>query len=106
MKLLKIFLLALLAVSFTASAGKLKTCSFKNIPLYGKVKVVDSNADIKVKVVDYSADLDVQKVDGFADSCGKWEFAVPLEDYNFTVQFDDYFPDITIRFVDYLPGIR
>ncbi|SFJ81126.1 hypothetical protein [Succinivibrio dextrinosolvens] len=92
MKLLKIALITLLALSSTSLAGKLDTCSFKGIPLYGKEKVVDAFADIKVEVVNAFSDLDVQTVDAFADSCGKWQFVDAFPD--FKVQFVNVFGDI------------
>lgn len=104
MKLLKIALITLLALSSTSLAGKLDTCSFKGIPLYGKVKEVDSFPDIKVEVVTSFSDLDVKTVSSFADSCGEWQFVDSFPD--FKVKFVTSFADIKIRFVDSFPGIK
>lgn len=88
-----------------AHAGKVSSaCTLHDIPLYGKVKVVENFADFKVQIVDYFADLKVQPVDSFANSCGKWQFVDSFPD--FTVQFVEYFPDFKIQFVDYFPGVR
>ncbi|MFM7469606.1 MAG: hypothetical protein ACKO37_08925 [Vampirovibrionales bacterium] len=78
-------------------------CSFQGIPLYGKVKVVDSFPDIKVKQVDSFQDLSVEKVSSFPDSCGQWQFVDSFPD--FTIQYVDSFPDVTVRFVDSFPGL-
>jgi hypothetical protein len=104
MKLSKIALISLLAVSTTSFAGNLSSCSFNGIPLYGKVKVVNAYADIKVQVVNNYSDLDVKLVDHYADSCGKWKFVDNYPD--FKVQFVDHYGDIKIRFVDHYPGLK
>lgn len=77
-------------------------CSVNGIPLYGKVKVVRSGADLKVKVVESFPDLKVKQVAHFPDKCGKWQFVESFPD--FTVQFVDSFPDMTIKFVESFPG--
>lgn len=86
----------------SACASGIFSCTFNGIPLYGKVKVVNSFPDIKVKVVNSFEDLDVQKVNAFADKCGKWQFVDSFAD--FKVQFVDSFPDITIKYVQSFPG--
>lgn len=78
-------------------------CRFKDIPLYGKVKVVEHFPDIKVKVVSSFPDLKVKKVTSFPDACGKWQFVDRNED--FTIKYVDHFPDITIKYVDHFPGL-
>lgn len=90
--------------SSSVCAGDISSCTFDGIPLYGKVKVVNSFPDIKVKVVSSFEDLDVQTVNAFADDCGKWQFVDSFED--FKVQFVDSFPDITVKFVQSFPGQR
>ena len=96
--------LALTLTVNTASASNISSCSYNGIPLYGKVKVVNSFPDIKVKVVSSFEDLDVQTVNAFADKCGKWQFVDSFPD--FKIQFVDTFPDITIKFVQSFPGQR
>ncbi len=76
---------------------------FKGIKLCGKVRVVNSFADIKVQVVDAFPDLKVMKVSAFPDKIGEWQFVNSGED--FTIQFVDAFPDIKIKFVDAFPGL-
>ena len=76
---------------------------FKGIKLCGRVKVVDSFADIKVQIVDSFPDLKVKKVSAFADDIGEWQFVDSFPD--FTIQFVDSFPDIKIKFVDAFPGL-
>ena len=76
---------------------------FKGIKLCGKVRVVNSFADIKVQVVDAFPDLKVMKVSAFPDKIGEWQFVNNGED--FTIQFVDAFPDIKIKFVDAFPGL-
>ena len=75
---------------------------FNGIRLCGKVRVVDSFADIKVQVVDSLPDLNVKKVSSFPDKIGEWQFVTFGED--FTIEFVDSFPDLKIRFVDSFPG--
>jgi hypothetical protein len=88
----------------SAHAGTLSGCSYKGIPLYGKVKVVNAFPDIKVKVVRSFPDLKVKRVNGFANQCGQWQFVDAFPD--FKVQFVDSFPDIKIQYVDAFPGVR
>ncbi len=98
------YLLAMALSVNSAYASNLSSCSYNGIPLYGKVKVVNSFPDIKVKIVSSFEDLDVQKVNAFADKCGKWQFVDSFPD--FKIQFVDSFPDITIKFVQSFPGQR
>ena len=81
----------------------IEDCYFNGIPLYGKVRVVESFPDIRVRVVESFPDLKVQKVDYSANSCGKWQFVDSFED--FQIQFVDSFEDIQIQYVEYLPGV-
>jgi hypothetical protein len=113
MKTLRITITFLLFLALTnvfsqekSSSGKKELdeedCSCKNIALYGKVKVVDSFADIKVQVVSSFPDLKVQVVSSFPDRCGKWQFVDSFPD--FTIQFVESFPDLKIQFVESFPG--
>ena len=99
----------ILAVTFFSgqalAGGKVGAdCSFKGIPLYGTVQVVENFPDFQVRIVGGSADLDVQEVSAFPDSCGKWRFVSSLAD--FKVQFVDGVADFTIRRVQSFPGVR
>ena len=79
------------------------TCSFKGIPLKGKVKVVDSFPDIRVKTVKSFPDLKVKQVKSFADDCGEWQFVDSFPD--FKIQYVESFPDFEIAMVDAFPGV-
>ena len=83
-------LFGLLAVSLLfASSAPLTGCRCKDIPLYGRVRVVDHHADFLVRVVEHHADLHVKKVSSHPD---------------FTVRFVDSHEDFSIRLVDHHPG--
>jgi hypothetical protein len=75
-----------------------ETCTCKGRKLYGRVRIVDFNPDFRVKVVEGGEDLRVC-VRETASRCGEWNFTAGYAD--FTVQFVEYTPDFTIRFVDY-----
>ncbi|MBD5402513.1 hypothetical protein HDR58_06910 [bacterium] len=79
------------------------SCSYKGIPLYGRVKVVDSLADFNVRRVSSMEDLKVKQVSSFANSCGRWQFVDSFPD--FTIKYVDSIADFSIRFVDSLEGI-
>ena len=87
-------------VAFTEVSGD---CRWKGIPLYGKVKVVDSFPDFKVEIVRSFPDLKVKKVTSFADRCGEWTFVDSFPD--FTIKFVNSFPDIKIKYVNSFPGV-
>lgn len=95
----------LLCVSFclNAKANVDSNCIWNGIPLFGKVKVVNSFPDVLVKVVNSFPDLKVKKVNSFADNCGEWTFVESFPD--FTVKFVNSFPDIKIKYVNSFPGI-
>lgn len=80
-----------------------KACTYKDIPLYGKVKFVSSGGDIKIQATCSFPDLKVKIVTSFPDSCGEWQIVDSFPD--FTVQFVDSFPDIRVQFVDAFPGL-
>ena len=80
-----------------------KDCSFKGVPLKGKVQVVDSFPDFKVKVVDSFPDLKVKTVEHFPDDCGEWQFVDSFPD--FKIKFVNSFPDFEIKMVDSFPGL-
>ena len=80
-------------------------CTFKGIPLHGRVQVVSSFADFRVEVVNSNPDLYVEVVTHITSSpeCGEWEFV----DHNpdFTVEFGPN-ADFSITYVTRSPGIR
>jgi len=87
-----------------ASLGdKIADCKYKDVTLYGKVKVVNSFPDFKVKIVNSFPDLKVKIVESFPDACGKWKMVDSFPD--FTIQFVDSFPDFTIKMVESFPGM-
>ena len=96
--------LSSLSLISVAHAGNLSGCTYKGIPLQGKVKIVKSFPDIKVKVVKSFPDLKVKRVSSFPNQCGQWQFVDAFPD--FKVQFVGAFPDITIQYVDAFPGVR
>jgi len=86
-----------------SSGDKVTDCKYKNVSLYGKVKVVNSFPDFKVKIVESFPDLKVKIVESFPDSCGKWKMVDSFPD--FTIQFVDSFPDFTVKMVESFPGM-
>lgn len=80
-----------------------RTCTFRGIHLAGKVKVVDSFADIRVKAVSSFPDLKVKRVQSFADECGEWQFVDSFPD--FKIQFVESFPDVEVAWVNAFPGV-
>ena len=97
------FILLCVGFCITTKADADGSCTWNGIPLYGKVKVVNSFPDILVEVVNSFPDLKVKKVNSFADSCGEWTFVESFPD--FTVKFVNSFPDIKIKYVNSFPGI-
>lgn len=94
-----------LCASFgSASASEIVNCSYKGINLWGKVKVVESFADIDVKVVSSFPDIRVQKVNSFASDCGEWQFVDSFPD--FTIRYVNSFEDISVKFVPSFPGTK
>jgi hypothetical protein len=80
------------------------SCTCKGIPLYGRVKVVQSmQADFRVQVVSSFADLLVTKCTSPL-RCGEWEFVEGSAD--FTIVYVSSFPDFTISFVTSFPGVQ
>ena len=102
--LFSLFIPAVLLFTSTTNPIDKEHCSCENIPLYGKVKVVDSYPDFKVKIVESYPDLEVKIVESNASECGKWEFVESYPD--FTVKFVESYPDFTIKYVESYPGIR
>lgn len=80
-----------------------KDCTFKGVPLKGKVQVVDSFPDFKVQVVSSFPDLKVKTVEHFPDDCGEWQFVDSFPD--FKIKFVNSFPDFKIKMVDSFPGL-
>ena len=93
----QLLFILILFVSFIATpvsyAGRVSSdCTFKGVPLYGKVKVVSSFEDFKVKKVSSFEDLKVKEVSSFPDKCGRWKYVDSFED--FKIKFVDSFEDL------------
>jgi len=86
-----------------SSGNKVAGCQYKGVPLYGKVKFVNSFPDFKVKIVENFPDLKVKYVENFPDACGKWKVVENFPD--FKVQIVENFPDFTIKIVENFPGM-
>jgi hypothetical protein len=79
-----------------------ENCSYKDFPLYGKIKFVEDFPDITVKVVEQFPDLKVKLVSHFPDDCGKWKIVEDFPDLKVKIVND--FPDIKIKFVENFEG--
>ena len=105
-KIYALILLTLTVNSFIIAQDKDKidfeNCIYKDFPLYGKVKFVESFPDIKVQIVDAFPDLKVKLVNSFPDDCGKWQIVETFPDIK--IKIVDSFPDIKIKFVESFPG--
>jgi hypothetical protein len=77
-------------------------CMFKEFPLHGKIKFVDSFPDITVQIVESFPDLKVKIVSSFPDDCGEWQIVESFPDVK--IKIVDSFPDIKIKFVESFPG--
>ena len=93
MKKIFILLLGLLVTAQCAFASRVSSsCTYKGVPLYGKVKIVSSFEDLKVKTVT-----------SFPDRCGRWQYVDSFED--FKIKFVDSFEDFSIKYVDSFEGL-
>jgi len=75
-------------------------CTFKGIPLFGRVQYVTSFPDITVRETPFP-DLRVRE-GSFADNCGEWEIVESSPD--FRVQIVKAFEDFGIEYSSF-PGI-
>lgn len=73
-------------------------------PLYGKVEVVTSGADLKVQIVNVGADLNVELVNVGANSCGKVEVVNVGADVK--VEIVEVGADIKVELVNVGAGIK
>ena len=90
--------------SFSQEKNKIdfENCTFKDFPLNGKIKFVDSFPDITVQIVDSFPDLKVKIVNSFPDKCGEWQIVESFPDVK--IKIVDSFGDIKIKFVESFPG--
>lgn len=103
--LFTILLIILLNQDFNAQdKGKIDfdSCTFNDIPLYGKVKFVDSFPDLTIQIVDSFPDLKVKIVNSFADECGEWQIVESFPDVK--IKIVDSFADLKIEIVESFPG--
>ena len=105
-KIFALILFTLTVSSFLIAQDKTKidfeSCSYKDFPLYGKVKIVESFPDIKVQIVESFPDLEVKLVNSFPDDCGEWQIVESFPDIK--IKIVESFPDIKIKFVESFPG--
>lgn len=107
---LTILLLTIL-VPFCAASNNVvidkKDCQIikgdKTLPLYGKVKIVESGEDFQVELVEYGADLEVKIVDYNADRCGEIHLVEYSADAKVRVVENN--GDIKVKIVKYSPGL-
>lgn len=104
MTLLILILLTFCDISFAQNKSKIdfENCTFKDYPLNGKIKFVDSFPDIIVQIVDSFPDLKVKIVNSFPDKCGEWQIVESFPDMK--IKIVDSFGDIKIKFVESFPG--
>ena len=89
--------------SGSTSSPRITGCSFKNIALTGRVKVVSVGGQIRVRVTNGMADFGVRSVDRPTGKCGDWTFVSAQPD--FTVEIVDSGEDFTIA-LGGRPGVR
>jgi len=77
-------------------------CTYKGLPLYGKIQFVENFPDIKVKIVENFPDIKVKMVNNFPDNCGEWQVVSNFPDLK--VQLVENFPDIKVKLVENFPG--
>lgn len=93
------FLLVIfIVVGFGCSSQDINpyTCTYKGKKLYGKVKIVNSNADFIVKIVNSNEDISILQTSGNPNDCGEWKFVEYSED--FKIQIVTSGEDFTIRY--------
>ena len=104
---MKKYFLSLIFLStalFVQAEDITSNCTFQGIPLYGRVKIVNTNQDFNVKLVDFASNLRVKRTAVPPITCGEWQFVDTKPD--FTVKFVDFAWDFTIQYVDFLPGLQ
>ncbi len=77
-------------------------CTYKNLPLYGKIQFVQNFPDIKVQLVENFPDIKVKIVENFPNDCGEWQIVNNFPDVK--VQLVENFPDIKVKLVENFPG--
>ena len=80
------------------------TVNGKTFKLFGKVEIVDSDADNKVQIVDDFADIKIEIVENFPEDCGQVQIVDVFPDVK--VQIVENFADIKVEIVDDFPGLE
>jgi hypothetical protein len=79
-------------------------CSFKGKKLYGRVRIVEANEDIRVRVVTANEEFRVfLNPITWQDRCGEWHYVTANE--NLKIRFVEANEDFRIRFVGANPGL-
>ena len=78
-------------------------CHWKGLPLYGKIKFVESFPDVTIKFVESFPDIKVKFVSSFPDKCGEWQVVESFPDLK--VKVVESFPDIKVKIVESFPGV-
>ncbi len=104
MTIIILFCLSFVRISFSQAKDKIdfENCTFKDFPLNGKIKFVESFPDITVQIVESFPDLKVKIVNSFPDKCGEWQIVESFPDVK--IKIVDSFGDIKIKFVESFPG--
>jgi hypothetical protein len=64
---------------------------------FGKVQIVQHNADFKVQIVESFEDLKILVVEHLFDSFGKWKFVD--HEPKLRIKFVNHHPDIKVKFI-------
>ena len=101
-----IYLIVFIATlnSFIVAQDKIdfENCTFKDFPLYGKIKFVESFPDITVQIVESFPDIKIIIVNSFPDDCGEWQIVESFPDVK--IKIVESFPDLKVKFVESFPG--
>ena len=89
-------------VSFPQDKIDFETCTYKDFPLNGKIKFVESFPDITVQIVESFPDIKIKIVNSFPDDCGEWQIVESFPDVK--IKIVESFPDLKIKFVESFPG--
>lgn len=81
-----------------------ENCHWKGLPLYGKIKFVETFPDVKIKFVETFPDIRVKFVTSFPNKCGEWQVVESFPDLK--VQVVESFPDIKVKIVESFPGVK
>ena len=96
--------LSFTTISLSQDKNKIdfESCTYKGLPLNGKIKFVESFPDITIQIVESFPDIKVKIVNSFPDDCGEWQIVDSFPDVK--VKIVESFPDIKIKFVESFPG--